>query len=252
MKDLWKKTKNKVVIGVAKLDAQITHKDIENEPEFVKRVSTLKEIDRNFGIIHRSCQDMNGFVKRIGDILFTMGDAVSKSIPDGANQRDVATKALTLGQNVKKFSENANNYYIPTAVLAPLNKEIEEVKRLKELKETTKLNLIQLRQEESKLKAAREKNKDTVPKLEEAVDKCKEKYDHSHDDFVNGVDCLSERVADICGETYKAALFYLQDIFKLTENEIETQIPSAAYSANHTLSSCSETPPHTHLTSTTT
>ncbi|OHT08241.1 hypothetical protein TRFO_23225 [Tritrichomonas foetus] len=252
MKKLWEKTKKSVTVGVAKMDEKFSHKSIDDDPEFVLHEGKLSEVDKAFSTVNQSINELNSIIKRNGIVLATLGDALLSSIPEENSKRNFAVASQLLGKNVKTLTENAFNYYIPTHVLQPLTKAIDQVRNLKRIKEKCKKNRILLTQEEKKLKEARAKDHE-ISKHEENVQKRQDKYTKYHGEFIAGVAEIYENRSTICVEVYTAAIYYLGDIFRLIQKEIGLTHPECSVDELYDkYPSCKETPPSTTTTTTTT
>lgn len=235
MKDFWKKTKETFQVGVAKADEFISDKKIETDPEYLQRENLLSNMDDSIRHLHKNLEEMNGTIKRLGNLMCNIGnnfkDAISTTSPDF---QDVSTKAQETGTNIHQYTEKAFENNFPSYVLNPLNALVNELKELKKKNDECKKSHILLNSSEESLTKARNNKSSNVSKYEQEVEERKSTYNKLHTEFINSVDDLVKRKGQVCNDVYVAAVTYMDELMKLAQEQIKNNLPQCQFDPSNT------------------
>lgn len=235
MKDFWKKTKETFAVGVAKTDEFISDKKIETDPEYIQRENSLNDLNEAVNHLHKNLEEMNGSIKRIGDLMQSIGDNFKKSISTTSPEfEEVSSKAQTTGTNIQQYTQKSFENNFPTQVLNPLNSLVKEIKDLKKKDDECKKAHILLNTAESDLTKSRNNKSANVPKHEKEVEERKEAYNKLHSEFITSVDDLIKRKGQVCNDSYLAAVAYMDELMQLARQQIQQNLPQCQFDQNNT------------------
>lgn len=235
MKDFWKKTKETFAVGVAKADEFISDKKIETDPEYLQRENLLNDMDDAINHLHKNLEEMNGTIKRMGNLMCNIGNnfkaSISTTSPDYA---DFASKAQETGTNIHQYTEKSFVNNFPSYVLSPLNSLVEELKGLKKKNDECKKAHILLNTSEESLTKARNNKSANVSKHEQEVEERKATYNKLYTDFINSVDEFAKKKGQVCNDVYVAAVTYMDELMQLSRAQIAQNIPECQFDPSNT------------------
>lgn len=223
MKKLWDKTKKQLAVGTAKVETAFTDKKIEDDPDFLDKEAKLKEMQGIFESLRKEASEMCHIIKKIGSVEGNTGRLLSAAFHDSP-KKPLGEGAQEFGSKLEGWSQYGERYYIPMFVIEPVQKALEECKRLDHLREKTKKNRVLLNEEESGLKRAQESGKD-VEKHVASHQHRKEKHEKSSAEFKAGVVALYEKRQDLYEKTYMGIQYYLVDMCSLIEMGVKSKLP---------------------------
>lgn len=234
MKDFWKKTKETFAVGVAKADEFINDKKIETDAEYLERENKLSDMDNYITKLHKNLDEMNGNIKRAGNIFSNIGsnfkESISTTSPDYA---DFASKAHETGTTINQYTQKVFEFYYPTYALSPLNKALDELKNLKKINNDCKKAHILLNNAEESLKRSRNSKNANIPKHEQEVEERKAEYNKLHAEFIQSVDEFVEKKGQICSDAYTAAVIYIDELMKISRGQFTENIPQCTAAAKN-------------------
>lgn len=233
MKDFWQKTKETFAVGVAKADEFINDKKIETDADYVQRETQLEDMDKYISGLHKNLEEMNGNIKRAGNLISQIGNDFKNSISTTSPEfTEFSTNAQEAGSNIHMYTEKAFVFYYPTHVLSPLNQAMIEIKNLKNKNEECKKAHILLNKSEENLNRSRNGKNQNTEKYQQEVDERKATYERLHADFIESVDDLMKRKGQICSESYTACVTYIDELMKVAHEQFEHFVPQCCFGAN--------------------
>lgn len=233
MKEFWKKTKETFALGVAQANELISDKKIETDTEYLDRETKMNDIELFINKFHEHLIEMNNQIKRTG-IVFSgicsdFRDAIAVSRPDLV---EVSIKANETGTTVRQCTEKVYDYYFPTHVLEPFKNAVNDYNKLKKINEDCKRTHILLNQSEENLKKAQSSNSPDIATIQQEVDERKTSYNKLHSEFISSAnDFLSTR-GQLCCDVFTAAICYIDELMKITREQISKNIPDYSFDSN--------------------
>lgn len=229
MKNLFKKAKKSVTLGVAKVKSGVTNdaKKRENEdPAFVEHTEKMRTMKSQ-------CAKLTSLFNTLANSIEQLCNSyqISKTAfqgiftPECPPYYDFVTKSNDSTSQYQTCLHNFSSYYLRNVVMKPITDMNIELDRLNQLREKRKKNKILLQQEEDHLKSAQHKNKD----VDEHVEKTKirrDKFERYNAEFLTGVALLYDRRSEIFGSAFDIYQFYLAELVELQQKYIRDNLTS--------------------------
>ena len=231
MKKFLDKTKKSITVGVAKFDEKINDKKVDECPEFEEKMQQFKEYEEAIKGFQKSASTLTQSVKNFGETLIVSSESFNKAVKDGDKCKAVAQNAKSMADTLGIYYNNASTYYIPTFVIAPINEQLEKIKEIKTFIDKRKKNQILLKQEQDKLKTAREKNQN-VSKHEESTEARLQKFNKRHAQVMEEVTKLYSTRLETYQRIFSSLIFYQSELMNLTLTNINTSVPQCSFESN--------------------
>lgn len=233
MKELWKRTKETIALGVAQANELISDKKIETDTEYLDRETKINDIELFIGKFQEHLTELNSHIKRTGvvfsEICADFRDSMSVARPDLV---EVSRKANEVGAYVNQCATKVNEYYFPTHVIEPLKKAIVDYNNLKKTNDDCKKMHILLNQSEESLKKAQASNSADVAELQQEVEDRKTSYNKLHSEFISGANEFLSNRGQLCNDVFTAAICYIDELMKITREQISKNIADYSFESN--------------------
>ncbi|KAH0788040.1 hypothetical protein GPJ56_008022 [Histomonas meleagridis] len=232
MKKFLNKTKKSITVGIGKIDEKVgSDKKREESPEFTQAIANLNEFEEAIKGFKKSINSLRDAALAFGEVIINAGNSFNNALKDGDEGKQVAQNAKNLSEQLKVYYNNAHNYFIPTFVTSKLNDINNQIKQIKLLIDKRKKNQILLKQEESNLKSAREKNQN-VEKHEESTKARKKKFKKYNKLVLEEVEKVYSSRFSTYQELYSSIIFYQSELMNLTLQGINSNVPQLSFESN--------------------
>lgn len=215
---VWERTKKSVTLGVAKAKDGMSSskKKKENEdPAYVVQYDHLHELQDQCSMLIKVLTGLGAQFYNTARSAAEVSQAFSEVIPiDSEPYHTHTLRSKDGNDHMKIYAEYLKNHYIPQNEINLIKLCQEQIAQLKVIKNKRKEHRVLLKQEESHLATAREKNKD-VQIHEERTRNQREQYERYHNDFLNGVSRLYENRMNYFGKAYQVYQFYMLELIEL-------------------------------------
>lgn len=244
---VWERTKKSVTLSVAKAKDGMSSskKKKENEdPAYVVQYDHLHELQDQCAMLIKVLTNFGNQYYNVARSTAEVSQIFSEIIPiDSEPYHTHTVRSKDGNDHMKIYSEYLKNHYIPQNEINLIKLCQEQIAQLKVIKNKRKENRILLKQEESHLATAREKNKD-VQIHEEKTRNQREQYERYHNDFLNGVSRLYENRMNYFGKAYQIYQFYMLELIELQRAHLITNMEDFPFEQiRQEVPSITETPP---------
>lgn len=224
---VWERTKKSVTLGVAKAKDGMSSskKKKENEdPAYIVQYEHLHELQDQCSMLIKVLTNLGNQYCNAARSTAEVSQIFSEIIPIDTEPYHTHTfRSKDGSDHIKVYAEYLKNHYIPQNEINLIKLCQEQIAQLKIIKDKRKENRILLKQEESHLATAREKNKD-VQIHEERTRNQREQYERYHNDFLNGVSRLYENRMNYFGKAYQIYQFYMLELIELQKAHLVTAL----------------------------
>lgn len=231
MKKFLDKTKKSITVGVARLDEKISDKKVDDGPEFDEKMQQFKEYEEAIKGFQKAAATLTQSVRNFGDTLIVSSESFNKAVKENDSIKPLSQNAQSMADTIKIYYNNASAYYIPTYVIAPINEQLDKIREIKKLIDKRKDNQILLKQEQDKLKTAREKNQN-VQKHEESTEQRLQKFNSLHNQVLTEIANLYSSRLETYQTIFSSLVFYQSELMSLTLSNISASVPQCAMENN--------------------
>lgn len=236
MKNLWKKAKQSVTIGVGK----IKDKKEEDDPEYLEASEKLRAAEKQIHSVIFALQIWSKGLTTLSTSQVEMANLWEQVFDPGDDPyHSQAVKSKEGIEGMHEAYTNVSQAHIPGFLVKPLSELMTKVKELKRAKSQRKNHQLLLKNEEKNLKSAQErvdkgdpkpekqeKNVKALERQEERTTAQRAEYEKWHDTFMSGVHELESKRKQVLKRVFEAYQFYLMEFVELQQaalSERETE-----------------------------
>lgn len=226
MKSFLEKTKEKLQAANNKIAAQVAGVKFEEEPEYNEASEHLDQVHEKFSKMNESFNQVNSIFKEDQKVFTKLPEVLNTSIAE-ENNVDYA--------KVTAACEKVNSTLYKKFVTEPLEEQIKEAQRLKDLREKRVNARIQYESANKILGERKAKNKDTpeqIEKLEKDVEEKKTKYEELNKEFLEGATKFYESRNETVKKVYAGFTFYYTNVNNLINEQLESTCKTYSITVN--------------------